>query len=364
MSEISASATASLDDEGDLGDWAGTNIDQAEDVSRKVTLAFDSPLYTKALTTGTGYYQAVSQYSPGLAAWWVYSTDDIIVTALTDESDYATRMAQSREAAHDLLVRRWMEQINGGGSGVTFLIKPMSAAEMRAAVALATGEVHAQQVQPVIGALQDYEISNEVVNFNNTGRMTTKFQPNADAVPFFVSRIISAKTRKPIPLTQNRPGVFELPEPGYGAIIVNYATRRRLISVAYEAFAGGTEGYWTDGVREQFAREVLTTGKYPEGTAPPIMLLITSTRTNAQVVARASRQVNDIGSSMAAQQLQDNADPAKQKDLTLTEQSRATITRRITSSQNPNQWVEVDIATEITMADGDGKSWKFTYNEA
>lgn len=360
MSSLATTASTSLGD-ADLGDWAGIDIEADESASRKVTLSYDSATYTSAtmaeaahLGTG-GYYAALAQASPGIAAWWVYSSDDIAVTSLSNESDYATRIAEERDAAAKIMFLIW-----AGTLGQMYR-DPIPAITMRPAVSLAAAPGSA--VQPVVGVLQDYDISNEIIDYNNSARVTTKYRPSDNAVVIFLSSIISATTRKPLAMTQTSPGVFELPEPGYGCIIANYTTRRRKVSLAYEAFTGGDEAFWTDEVREQFARDTFVSGTYPEEKAPPVMLLVTSARTHAQMVAKTSRGVNSFGAGVATGQMQTQSSSGNKRDVTLTEQSRTTVSKRITSSQNSSQYVDVDIATEIQMDDGDGNHWLLRFSE-
>jgi len=216
MSDISASAAANFD--GDLGDWIGLELAPAEDASRKVTLSFEQFAFERAVTTDRGYYAAIAQASPGKAAWWVYSADDIILTLLSDESDYASRLAGERKHAHDLMLREWAGRLGGMIPASPVYTYPIPAITMRAAVALATGASPGNPVKPVIGGLQGFDVGNEALTLNNSARITTKYRPTDNAELLYSSNIVSALTRKPLVLTQTSPGVFELPEPGYGAL--------------------------------------------------------------------------------------------------------------------------------------------------
>lgn len=354
MSDLSATAGIALGDD-DLGDWAGLHIEAAEDKSRKAVLAYEQFAYIRAVTTDKEYFEALRQDSPGLAAWWVYGTDAITATPLSNESDYAARAAKERAAAREIMLRQWAQ----GTSGI--YRDPIPAITMRPAVALAAGSDAGATVLPVVGGLQDFEVGNEVVTFNNTSRMTTQFRPSADAVVIFLSRIVSAATRKPLAMRQTSPGVFELPEPGYGSLICNYATQRRLVSIGYEAFTGGTADFWTDAVKEQLARDTLLSGRYPDDKAPPVMLLITSARTNAQQAIKAPRAVSDLGTAMAAAAARSQV-IAEKDGVTLTETGRVNVSKRITSSQNSSHYVDVDVATEIQMDGSDGKKWTLRFS--
>lgn len=361
MSEISTHASTALTD-GDLGDWIGLEIEEAPDASRKVVLGIDQWPYQRAIMSDRGYFSAIVQASPGVAAWWVYSTDEIIATSISSETDYAARLAAARAE----VIRRNIQRAQQNAGYI--YPAPITYSDMAPAVSLAAG-VTGQDVQPEIGPLDDYEIKNESIKINNTARVATKYRPTESAGVVYLSNIISASTRQPLTLTQTSPGIFELPEPGYGALIVSYATKRRMVSIEYEAFSGGNDGFWTDSVKEQFARDVITGGSYKSAEAPPVMILVTSTRTNGQAFASAQRQVGDVGSQMAAGQqmatavaaIEDEANPA---GTTLTEQSRSIVTKRIYAAGSQTQYVEVAVATEIAMRDGQGRGWTFRFNES
>ncbi len=359
MTAITASVAAPFDD-GDLGDWIGIDIESAADHSRPAALSYEPWAYWRAVTANNNYFAAIEQKETGKAAWWIYSADDIIATALTDEDDYAVRLGKMRgEAKLEALRRLWRSL----SSATAIYPEPIRATDLYKAVVAATA-ASPSKFSPVVGAPSIFSISNEVVTINNTARIATRYRPSGDAEVLFASRIVSAKTRQPLQLLQTSPGIFELSEPGYGALIVSYATTRRLVYIEYEAFSGGQEGFWSSAVKEQFARDTLLSGSYPEKNAPPVMLLITSRRSHSQTVANSPRRASSMGAQMAASAqfaLAANKD-ADEQGITLSENSRSVASRRIVSSTSPNQYVDVEIATEIVMQDSTGKTWTFKYS--
>lgn len=187
----------------------------------------------------------------------------------------------------------------------------------------------------------------EVVRLQGQVAMTAQVPMAAPVVS--EHDVLDAQTGAVLVPSVSAAGVVWVARAGVGYVVVTYETT----VVALIANFGIESSPWTNEVRERMLHELVFAGEV--GEAPLLMLRIeardpVTKKTQSEAVQESmvlSCFVHQFGASPAGDKV-DEVDDSK--DMVYMETSRKTKPVRVTSTSDPTLWVNVDVATQIVMA--------------
>ncbi|MCW5650554.1 MAG: hypothetical protein KIS62_12475 [Ramlibacter sp.] len=226
-------------------------------------------------------------------------------------------------------------------------------------------------------------VTDEVIDFNGQEVATTErpvWTQAGQSSPVLVtyqSEFFGARSGGPVIMREVSPGVFALGEPGFGTLTVTYPTRAQVVTLDYEPLPAVLSA----AQRKTLARTVVQmSGVVPESALPMIYLRLDYTLPRAgrdelkfTAVAKDRLKLNAYSvlwrfgqsakdpNSLPGTTVDDAAQPA----LVLQETGRTTVRRRITSTTNPGQYVDVDVVKTLDLKEtSTGRLWQLKLNES
>lgn len=222
-------------------------------------------------------------------------------------------------------------------------------------------------------ALVDEQIAEEVLEFRGQDVVTTKrpvwlATPGAPSpvVVAYRSTFFGVRSGAEVSVQEVAPGVFVLPEPGFGVLTVSYPTRHERVTLEYEPLPAA----FTEGQKRTLSRQVVMySGQVPEQSLPMLYVRLTflierPDREPVPITQVVPERMKLVGfpilwfnGSAAKREGALPDDQLKGEAFELEEVERETRKERVTSTQNPAAYVDVDVATRITLRDKTGNRY-------
>ena len=223
-----------------------------------------------------------------------------------------------------------------------------------------------RQVKPA----QEITIQNERLDFSASDSAVVKYSCLEPATITYQTPFLGLDGRAIDAPIQVINGVFTLSRPGFGMLLVSYKTIRQEVCLTYvfhDVFPESDPGYAI------IAREiVMKSGADNDRVLPDIGVLLRASQyvtgpcLDAEtdeplydfISAPLKLDVNFMAFTMKKKDDENKDDKKKPDPFELEETCRKTETKRIYSTINPEDYVEVEVPYEMNFDSSDGQPWK------